>query len=246
MDKQNFANYIIKKYYLPDKVLLSKFITIDAMKEFIAETDWQNNIYFKGAMSLLTEHNYMRETPTKDIDFAIEGDLKEFNDYICSLAPMITKHYKINVVRSSELTIANNDYWGIEIKFEFFVKGTKIRGAFSLDVAIEEIPDKYKKSKLNPKLYVYSIEKTLAEKFISMIVHKETNGREKDFIDLKSLISSSDIKKLREYISEYLKTKKINGDDIKSFINNYKNYKYIKDYKLIGELSPLVEWIKTN
>lgn len=245
MDSDTYKNYITEKYDLETRVLLQQFSTIDAMQEFISVVEWSDNTYFKGAMSLFTEHGYQRENPTKDIDVSIKGNLKRFKEDIYSSSPIITKHYKIDVTEYEDLNISNNGYSGIKIRFKFAVCGTTMKGTFSIDVAIEEIPDKNKTSKLNSRLYVYSIEKTLAEKFVSMIHWKEKNTREKDFIDLKALLPRTNWDTLIKYIDNFLNTKNIDNSDVKSFVVNYKNYEYVKKYNLSSELSPIIKWVKS-
>ena len=240
MQKEEFKRYITKKYKCVNAEI-GQYIKLDMMNEFLHIIEPKEHLFFKGAANLFFNYSYKRENLTKDLDFSTNSKMKEVVEKIKKMFIFDTTHYNYKFVSYKESTIITGWYNGITINIQSKVKGLNVNDSFNIDIAVEELPnDKY--NSLNG-LKSYTIERTLADKYLSMIYHGKSNTREKDFIDLKNLYKECNFKELISISKRLKAARKLEIEKISTFKRECHTYQYIKKYKLNEIIKSLNEEI---
>ncbi|MCK5807071.1 MAG: nucleotidyl transferase AbiEii/AbiGii toxin family protein [Mycoplasmataceae bacterium] len=234
-----YKKYIFEKYGIDNKHFVS-FSMIDSMKDFLSLLEGDNWI-LKGAMNLYINHDYKRGgTLTKDIDISLIG--KSPNSFATDLnnrEVLETNKYIYDVISFKEIK-SSTIYKGITINIKAHIKEEIFVIKFSIDVAVEEITDL--KGIVKEENMFYSIERTLADKFTSMIQLGMRNTRQKDFIDLKALYSLCN-SKVFSLIKELLIKRQVSKELIKEFYSGYQELPFVIKFQLEDVIKEIIQHI---
>ena len=223
MDNKKFKNYLIAKYSIKDNSQISSLIQIDAMDHFLSLVS-NEGIILKGAFNLFKNFGYTRNKITRDIDFSlIKLNIKDIYEVIDNAIKDGSDIYEYEITSIVDLDISTNGYSGLRIKTAFKVKDTNIKGNFHSDYAIEDITNGHGILGEKGNRY-YSIDRTLADKYVTMIQRGSTNTRDKDFVDLKNLFKEVNIELFYKLVKELISIKGISTDLIKKFNDEYTKY----------------------
>lgn len=230
MNKDKYRKYLKEKYSFVDSSFMPMYIKIDIMSTF-ENLIMNNKEILKGAFNLFKNFDYSREGElTKDIDISLVNTSVE--KYVNTLTYSIEKQnndlYEYRIVKIIDLKIAVSGYAGKRIHIE---TTGQVKDGFHIDVAIEELNDKDGIETNDGKKF-YSIERTLADKYVSMIQWGSSNTREKDYIDILGLWTHSDDNLFFIIIKELIINREIKLEEITTFKNEYHEHKYIKKYGL--------------
>lgn len=156
--------------------------------------------------------------PTRDIDFLLrnlQGSLENTENTMKKICAVDTGNdfITIEVVGTEQISVEKK-YPGI--KTHFIGRINNVRSSFSIDVGIDDIivPNPVKREILTrlpdfqaPKVYTYSLESTIAEKFDAILQRMSGTSRMKDFYDIYYLsgIFDFDGAVLREAVDKTLK-----------------------------------------
>jgi len=172
-----------------------------------------HNLIIKGAM-LLIAYKVAASRPTKDIDLlgkSIPNNEDEIRDIIKAI---IQIPYNDGITFDAESIhtaniVEGDEYHGIRVKFDGFMDRSRIR--LHIDIGFG---DKIVNGPIQiefpvilnypaPKVYVYSLESAIAEKFEAIVSLQLTTSRMKDFYDIIFLSDSKhlDRSSLKEAIT---------------------------------------------
>ena len=230
MDRFQYKKYLMEKYNFTDTAMMGSYIKIDIMSIF-EEKIMVNEEILKGAFNLFKHFNYSRGTElTKDIDITIID--KSIDDYLLNIKESLISNkddlYTYRITKITDLSIEVSGYKGKRINVEAI---GLIRDSFHIDIAIEELDDVKGIKHSRDKKY-YSIERTLADKYVTMIQRGSENTREKDFIDVSSLWSKSNFNLFMKITKDLISNREINHDTIKSFKDEFMKIEYITKHNL--------------
>ena len=230
MDRFQYKKYLMEKYNFTDATMMGSYIKIDIMSIF-EEKIMVNEEILKGAFNLFKHFNYKRGTElTKDIDITIID--KSIDDYLVNIKESLASHesdlYTYTITKITDLEIEVSGYEGKRINVE--AKGI-IKDSFHIDIAIEELDDVKGIERSRDKKY-YSIERTLADKYVTMIQRGTENTREKDFVDISSLWSKSNFNLFMKITKDLISNREINQNAIKSFKDEFMSIEYITKHNL--------------
>lgn len=236
-----YCKYLMNKYSVVKKNYLTNYIAIDAYSYFVNSGLLSKNFILKGAYNLLLNYGYNRGDVTRDLDFSvhdIEIDKAQVQ-LIDALTLFKNEIYSFNDFTVQKLTIASGNFSGIRVNFKIVVNGTSMSDLGSIDVAIEEI---YNHGiTINDSLEYYTLERSLADKYIASIFWGPSNTREKDFIDIYNLYNKlNDNEKFVMYVKELLSLKRVDENKIQAWLANYQNWIYKWN---INGLSEILEQI---
>ena len=229
-NKDQYRNYLKDKHSFDDPMLIAGYIKLDLMSVF-EESIMNNNEILKGAFNLFKHFNYRRNGElTKDIDVSLIDTTTD--KYIETLSEQL-KTYKTNIYEYEifgikDLKIDVSGYSGKRIRIKSV---GRIKDSFHIDVAIEEIDDKEGIDTFEGKKY-YSVERTLADKYVTMIQRGTSNTREKDFIDLSMLWEKVNKQLFFEISKKLFINRNIENKDVQEFENIFEDIKYIQKYRL--------------
>ena len=233
MFKEQYKNYIIKKYNVKDMTKFESYIKIDMLSVFEEEIMVGTNI-LKGAFNLLKNFNYTRNNDlTKDIDVSlIKESIPEYiQELITKISISKNDIYKYKIEKIEELKIDVSGYSGsritIHVSTDFNVK-MKVH----IDVAIEEINGTDGIEQENGRKY-YSITRTLADKYVTMIQRNDSNTREKDFIDLSALWNHVDLELFIDLSRRLLANREISKEEIDLFVESFMDNPMIIKHDLL-------------
>ncbi|MDP2209815.1 MAG: nucleotidyl transferase AbiEii/AbiGii toxin family protein [Bacteroidota bacterium] len=158
-------------------------------------SQYQNGFILKGALLLLT-HRMSRLRPTRDIDFLGQGisnapdNIEKIMQEIVAIDCEDGVIFDPKTVTADEI-IESADYQGVRVRVEATLGGIKevlwmdvafgdkiVGGPYQTDfpVLLEQMPV--------PKISVYSIESSIAEKFESLVKLSFVSSRMKDIYDI--------------------------------------------------------------
>ena len=243
MDNKDYFPYIMNKYKISEEEVAS-YATIDSLLVLSDKITAGRKVNFKGALNLFKNWNYKRQDLTKDSDFSVfDTPLKTFSKKTISLISTYEHEiYSFAFKKEKTLSIKSNGYNGVKLFFDVFVENIKIT-TISCDIAIEELTgDDGIETKEG--IRIYTIERTLADKFTSLIIHGRRNTRHKDMIDLKELYKKSNNLLLTKLIERLFKPRGITTEKYISFKTNYTSFKVIKDNGVKSIVAKIIKNIK--
>ncbi|MDQ0360955.1 putative nucleotidyltransferase component of viral defense system [Breznakia pachnodae] len=200
----------------------------------ISISDYRNNFTLKGGVFLyaIFDGDFIRAT--SDIDLLgnnMNRNLKKVQsvfEHIFSMKVDDALKYDLKTIKITKIT-EFKDYHGVNISIFTYLNRTKIR--VSIDIGFGDII--YPKRKLMdypvlidmevPKLYVYSIESVIAEKFDAIVSLGHLNSRLKDFYDIYILARAYDFigNDLKIAIVETFNHRGTKLDNIVAFENEF-------------------------
>lgn len=210
----------LKNQAKEDKISFQMVLQLFAQEEFLRKlsaSDYSDNLILKGGMFIYTLTEF-DSRPTRDIDFLLrnlQGSLENTENTMRKICAVDTGNdfITIEVVGTEQISVEKK-YPGI--KTHFIGRINNVRIPFSIDVGIDDIivPNPVKREILTrlpdfqaPKVYTYSLESTIAEKFDAILQRMSGTSRMKDFYDIYYLsgIFDFDGAVLREAVDKTLK-----------------------------------------
>lgn len=178
-----------------------------AQEEFLRKLSlsrYADNLILKGRMFIyiLTEFD---SRPTRDIDFLIKnlhGCLENIEQTMRDICDISTGNNFIMLeVLETETILVDKKYPGIDTSF--MGRMGKVGIPFSIDVGIDDVivPEPVKRTIVtrlpdfeSPKVFTYSLESTIAEKFDAILQRMAETSRMKDFYNIYYLLGLFDFK----------------------------------------------------
>lgn len=210
----------LKNQAKADKLSFQMILQLFAQEEFLRKlsaSDYSENLILKGGMFIYTLTEF-DSRPTRDIDFLLrnlQGSLENTENIMKNICAVDTGNDFITIeVVGTEQIAVEKKYPGIKTHFIGHISNVRI--PFSIDVGIDDIivPNPVKRDILtrlpdfeSPKVYTYSLESTIAEKFDAILQRMSGTSRMKDFYDIYYLSGLFDFDGtvLREAIEKTLK-----------------------------------------
>lgn len=230
----------LKNQAKEEKISFQMVLQLFAQEEFLRKlsaSDFADNLILKGGMFIYTLTEF-DSRPTRDIDFLLRnlhGSLENTENTMKMICEVNTGNDFITLeVLGTEQFSVEKKYPGIKTHFLGHINNVRI--PFSIDVGIDDIivPNPVKREILTrlpdfetPKVYTYSLESTIAEKFDAILQRMAGTSRMKDFYDIYYLsgIFNFDGTVLREAVEKTLKHRgrELNTvifDEIREFDSN--------------------------
>ncbi|MBQ3616598.1 MAG: nucleotidyl transferase AbiEii/AbiGii toxin family protein [Bacteroidales bacterium] len=178
---------------MPFQTILQLF----AQEEFLRRlsmSEYVEKMILKGGMFIYTLTEF-DSRPTRDIDFMLRyinnslENVKTVMQDICNIKSG-NDFIDIQVIDNEQIAV-ENQYPGIKTRFLSTISNVKI--PFSIDAGIDDvvIPQPVKRkivtrleSFVQPEIFTYSLESTIAEKFDAIISRMSLTSRMKDFYDI--------------------------------------------------------------
>lgn len=182
-----------KSAKLPFQTILQLF----AQEEFLRRlsiSEYVEKMILKGGLFIYTLTEF-DSRPTRDIDFMLRyinnnlDNVKNIMQEICAIKTD-NDFIDIQVIDNEQITV-DNQYPGIKTRFLATIGNVRI--PFSIDAGIDDvvIPQPVKRKIVTrledfvqPEIYTYSLESTIAEKFDAIICRMSLTSRMKDFYDI--------------------------------------------------------------
>ena len=187
-----------------------------------------NNFILKGGLFIYTLTNFQSRA-TVDIDFMLrrmehkpspfDNSSESLNEVITEIISTPTGFNEIVILEAGKcVPIAiQREYHGLSCQITGRIK--KVRVPFNIDIGVGDIVyPKAEKRNIQtqldgfdtPKIYTYSLESTIAEKFDAILQRLELTGRMKDFYDIYYLAQTFnfDGSKLCKALKETLRNRK--------------------------------------
>lgn len=241
MFTNEYKKYIKAKYKNIQNLDLQSYFIIDAIEALIKKTNISNYI-LKGGASLYFGYGYTRDGKlTNDIDISIRENLLTFKNKVIKIIDNNDNNtiYAFRVTKETPLSITTAGYEGIRLNILTKLKDNdSLYFNFHIDISIEEI-GMNGIVKHEENLFIYSIERTIADKFVSMIQRGETNSRERDFIDFKNLFMKCDKNLLFTLIINLLNKRKVTQAMFTIFLKEFKNYRFIERHNIANDIEKL-------
>lgn len=187
----------LKSQAKAEKISFQMVLQLFAQEEFLRKlsaSDCSDNLILKGGMFIYTLTEF-DSRPTRDIDFLLRnlhGSLENTENTMKKICAVDTGNDFITIeVVNTEQISEEKKYPGI--KTHFIGRINNVRIPFSIDVGIDDIivPNPVKREILTrlpdfqaPKVYTYSLESTIAEKFDAILQRMSGTSRMKDFYDI--------------------------------------------------------------
>ena len=182
-----------KSAKLPFQTILQLF----AQEEFLRRlsiSEYVEKMILKGGLFIYTLTEF-DSRPTRDIDFMlryINNNLENVKNIMQEICAIKTDNnfIDIQVIDNEQITV-DNQYPGIKTRFLATIGNVRI--PFSIDAGIDDvvIPQPIKRKIVTrledfvqPEIYTYSLESTIAEKFDAIICRMSLTSRMKDFYDI--------------------------------------------------------------
>ncbi len=160
----------------------------------LSHSKYRENLVLKGGMFIYTLTAF-DSRPTRDMDFLMKNlsnDLNRIKAVMDEICAVYTENdYIFLEVTGTEQISLEKKYPGVKIKFLGYIENVRV--PFSVDVGIDDIivPEamfRCLSTRLDgfeaPKIYTYSLESTISEKFDAILQRMETTSRMKDFFDI--------------------------------------------------------------
>ena len=190
----------------------------------ISISSYRSLFILKGAFLLMTQ-SISKFRPTKDIDFlglSVSSDVNDCTAMIQEIAKMITDdgvEFISDKVEGKKIK-EGADFDGVRIRVPY--RMDTIKGYFSIDIGfgdkITNGPYEIDYPTLldfpSPKIFVYSFDSAVAEKFEAIVKLNVITSRMKDFYDLKFIAENNSFNKtiLKKAICETFENR---GTDLK-------------------------------
>ena len=186
---------------------------------------YRDKLILKGAL-LLVSHDISRYRPTRDVDFlgnAVSNKLEDCKSIISEIVKIDAEDGIVfnNDKIKAELITEESDYNGIRISIPY--KMDTIIGNLSIDIGygdkIVDGPVEIDYPPLidlpSPKLMVYSLESSIAEKFEAIVKLNFQTSRMKDFYDIIFIAGSKSFKSetLKKALETTFKTRETKLSD---------------------------------
>ena len=182
-----------KEGKIPFQMVLQLFAQEEFLRKLSA-SDFADNLILKGGMFIYTLTEF-DSRPTRDIDFLLKnlhGSLENTESIMKMICEVNTGNdfITLEVVGTEQISVEKK-YPGIKTHFLGHISNVRI--PFSIDVGIDDIivPNPVKRELLTrlpdfkaPKVYTYSLESTIAEKFDAILQRMSGTSRMKDFYDI--------------------------------------------------------------
>ena len=197
----------LKKQSKEEGIPFQMVLQLFAQEEFLRKlslSEYADNLILKGGMFIYTLTEF-DSRPTRDIDFLIKnlhGSLENIEQTMRDICNISTGNDFITLeVLGTEAISVDKKYPGV--KTSFMGRIGKVRIPFSIDVGIDDviIPNPIKRSIVtrlpdfvSPKVFTYSLESTIAEKFDAILQRMAGTSRMKDFYDIYYLSGIFDFK----------------------------------------------------
>ncbi|BED92912.1 MAG: nucleotidyl transferase AbiEii/AbiGii toxin family protein [Candidatus Paraimprobicoccus trichonymphae] len=216
--KAKLKNLAIKENKQFDYLLTLYFI--ERLLYRVSISKYSKNFVLKGGLLLYTILDE-KARATKDIDFLakqINNELKElksiFNE-ICDVESDDAIIFDKSTIISERIK-EDADYEGVRIKVLAYLEKTRKMFLFDIGFGDVVIPKPVEMeypsllNKENSRIFAYSLESVISEKFEAMIYLAELNSRMKDFYDIYSLCKNFDFdgKILQKAITETFNRRK--------------------------------------
>jgi len=182
----------------------------------LAYSPYVNNLVLKGGLFIYTLTNF-ESRPTIDIDFLLQrlsNELALMDKIISEIINTPTENHFIKFeAKTAEPIAQHRKYHGMST--QIIGKINNVRVPFTIDIGVDDIiiPGAQLKAihtQLKdykaPKIMMYSLESTIAEKFDAILQRFELTGRMKDFYDIYYLSNAFEFdgRKLQEAIWQTL------------------------------------------
>ncbi len=178
---------------IPFQLVLQLFVQEEFLRK-LSLSQYKDNLILKGGMFIYTLTEF-DSRPTRDIDFLIKnlhGSLENIEQIMRDICNINTGNdFIILEVLGSDNISVDKKYPGV--KTSFIGRIGKVRIPFSIDVGIDDVivPNPIKRTIVtrlpdfvSPKVYTYSLESTIAEKFDAIFQRMAGTSRMKDFYDI--------------------------------------------------------------
>ena len=153
----------------------------------LSRSGYRDNLILKGGMFLYTLTNF-DSRPTQDIDFLMKqlsNDLENIKSVMEEICAVQTENdfIEIDVLGTEQITLWKK-YPGVKTKL--LGRMGNVRVPFSIDIGIDDVivPEPELRSIAvrldgfaSPRIYTYSLESTVAEKFDAITQRMETTSR---------------------------------------------------------------------
>jgi predicted nucleotidyltransferase component of viral defense system len=195
----------------------------------ISKSRYVNNLILKGGLFIYTLTNFQSRA-TVDIDFLVQrldNDSKHLDEVITEIISVPTGLNDVVILEAGKFApiAIQREYHGLSCQIIGKIK--RVRVPFSIDIGVGDvIVPKPRKQSIQtqlagydmPKVYTYSLENTIAEKFDAILQRFELTGRMKDFFDIFYLAQTFDFDgiDLGKALKETLQNRKTEHD-IESF-----------------------------
>jgi predicted nucleotidyltransferase component of viral defense system len=202
----------------------------------ISISPYRSQFILKGAFLLMT-NKISKFRPTKDIDFlgiSVSNEVEDLTDIIKEIASTNGDdgvEFIADKIEGKKIK-EGADFDGVRIKLPY--KMDTIKGYFSIDLGfgdkITNGPYEIDYPTLldfpSPKIFVYSFDSAVAEKFEAIVKLNVVTSRMKDFYDLNFIAKNNSFNRivLREAIVETFENRGTNLEDRRIiFDTNFKN-----------------------
>ena len=205
----------------------------------LSKSTYANNFVLKGGLFIYTLTNFKSRT-TVDIDFMVrhlDNNPERMDKVIAEIIEAPTGLNDVVTLEAGKCTpiTAHREYHGVSSQIIGKIK--RVRVPFCVDIGVGDViipkPEKRKiQTQLEgydaPKVYTYSLESTIAEKFDAILQRLELTSRMKDFYDIYYLAQTFDFngQKLCKAVKETLHNRKTeygkdSFDHIRQLVDNH-------------------------
>jgi predicted nucleotidyltransferase component of viral defense system len=191
----------------------------------LSKSPYVNNRILKGGLFIYTLTNFQSRA-TVDIDFMaqrLDNNPECLNGVIAEIISVPTGLNEVVILEAGKCVpiATHREYNGLSSQITG--KITKVRVPFNIDIGVGDVivPKPERRSIQTqlegydtPKIYTYSLESTIAEKFDAILQRFELTGRMKDFYDIFYLahIFDFDGSKLGKALKKTLQNRKTEYD----------------------------------
>lgn len=201
---------------------LEKFSLIDIFNELKPHFT-NSGFVFNGSLNLLINFNYSERRLTSGFNFNVIN--MSFLNAQIRLEKIIndfkSKWYEISIVEIDKTELNSKTFPRFKIILKVKIKNTELTFNFSIDIASEELP--FSETIINDNGFkYYSLERTLASKYVAAIMLGAGNDRVNDFIDIVFMFFKiTDYKTLYLITRDIIHKRKISTDTINQWLVNY-------------------------
>ncbi|MDR0320494.1 MAG: nucleotidyl transferase AbiEii/AbiGii toxin family protein [Treponema sp.] len=191
----------------------------------ISKSPYVNNLILKGGLFIYTLTNFQSRA-TVDIDFMVQrldNYPERLDEVIAEIISVPTGLNETVILEAGKCVpiATHREYSGLSSQITGKIK--KVRVPFNIDIGAGDIivpkPERRKiQTQLEgydpPKIYTYSLESTIAEKFDAILQRFELTGRMKDFYDIFYLAQTFDFdgQRLGKALKKTLQNRKTEYD----------------------------------
>jgi predicted nucleotidyltransferase component of viral defense system len=233
-----------KEYNISYQQCLQLFFQEEFLRR-LSKSPYINNLILKGGLFIYTLTNFQSRS-TVDIDFLLkhlDNDPQHLDGVIAEIISVPTGLNETVILEARKCVpiAVQREYHGLSSQITG--KINKVRVFFNIDFgAGDVIVPKAEKRKIQtqlegydpPKIYTYSLESTIAEKFDAILQRFELTGRMKDFYDIFYLAQTFDFdgQKLGKALKETLRNRK----------TEYNNESFTRILQLVDDADIQSRW----